>query len=234
MLRALEELESELARQRDSLEYRQTESRFNSVRAAEFSNQMRTVEARLVRMLSDSAEAAKHARRGRSRRMPGSTPGVDPDSAEQRHLEIESQRQHLRAEIEQLRHASNRFSRQAREHDEEARTIRQTMAEIQDQIKRLKKEIEKARQQERRDNKRGGGPRGGGSGGGPSQPHGSYDPYYDGGWSEGNYDTYLSGGGNGQQGSSYSSTQNQAAVKAAGHHTSHRTLKTKKTSHTKR
>lgn len=104
--------------------YRQNQERENADRAAAFESQMRNLERRLRDLLSDSAEAARHNRRGESARMPGTMPGVDPDASEQRRLQIMQQRQHLQAEISQLAYSSHQFSRQAREHADEASSRR--------------------------------------------------------------------------------------------------------------
>lgn len=152
MVHALEDLEAQLLAQQEALVYRHIEVRYNSVRASEFSNRMRALREQLVYLLSDSTEAVKHARRETSARRPGPIPGVDPDSADQRCLQIEQQRKHLKDEIDQLPQARDKFWRQAIELDEEILTIRRTVAEIQAESKRLKRDIENAEKQQCRDN----------------------------------------------------------------------------------
>lgn len=66
------------------------------------------------------------------------------DSADQRRLQIEQQRKHLRDEIDELPRARDRFWQQAIELGEDVLTIRRTVAEIQAKSKRLKRVIEKA------------------------------------------------------------------------------------------
>lgn len=150
MVRALEELEAQLLAQQEALVSRHIELRYNSVLAGEFSNRMRSLREQLVHLLSDSAEAVKHARRDTSARLPGPIPGVDPDSADQRRLQIEQQRKHLRDEIDELPRARDRFWHQAFELDEEILTIKQTVAEIQAESKRLRKVVEISDQQQYR------------------------------------------------------------------------------------
>lgn len=137
MVRALEDLEAQFLAQQEALASRHIKLRYNSVRASEFSNRMRALREQLVDLLSDATEAVKHARRGTSARRPGPIPGVDPDSAHQRHLQIEQQRKHLRDEINELPRARDRFWHQAIELEDDILTIRLTVAEIQSERKRL-------------------------------------------------------------------------------------------------
>lgn len=152
MVRALEDLEAQLLAQQEALVYRHIEVRYNSVRASEFRNRMRALREQLVYLLSDSTEAVKHARRETSTRRPGPIPGVDPDSADQRRLQMEQQRKHLKDEIDELPQARDKFWRQAVELDEEIVTIRRTVAEIQAESNRLRRGIENAEKQQCRDN----------------------------------------------------------------------------------
>lgn len=144
MVRALEDLEAQLLAQQEALVSRHIEMRYNSVRASEFSNRMRALHEQLVDLLSDATEAVKHARRGTSARRPGPVPGVDPDSAAQRRLQIEQQRKHLRDEIDELPRARDRFWHQAIELEEDILTIRRTVAEIQSERKRLRRGFDTA------------------------------------------------------------------------------------------
>lgn len=152
MVRALQALEAQLLAEQEVLVSHHIEMRCNSVRASEFSNRMRALREQLVDLLSDSAEAVKHARRGTSARLPGPVPGVDPDSADQRRLQIEQQRRHLRDEIDELPRARDRFWHQAIELDEEILTIRRTVAEVQSKSRCLKRDIEKVEEQQCGDN----------------------------------------------------------------------------------
>lgn len=148
MVRALEDLESELLVQQEALVSRRIELRYNSVRASESSTRMCALREQLVYLLSDSTEAVKHARRDTSARRPGPVPGIDPDSADQWCLQIEQQRKHLRDEIDKLPQARDRFSRQADELDEEIQTIRRTVAEVHAESTRLKRGMEEAENQQ--------------------------------------------------------------------------------------
>ncbi|KAG6355181.1 hypothetical protein INS49_004262 [Diaporthe citri] len=152
MVRALEDLEAQLLAQQEALVSRHVGLRYNSALASQFSNRMLALREQLVDLLSDSAEAVKHARRGTSARRPGPVPGVDPGSADQRRLRIEQQRKHLRDEINELPQARDRFWHQAIGLDEQILTIRRTVAETQVESKRLKRHIEKAEKQQCRDN----------------------------------------------------------------------------------
>lgn len=141
MIRVLEDVEAQILAQQEAIVSRHIESRYKSVRASEFSDRMRALREHL---LSDVTEAVKHARRGTSARRPGPVPGVDPDSADQRRLQVEQKRRHLRDEIDELPRARDRFWNQAIELEEDIFTIRRTVAEIQAESKRLRRELDTA------------------------------------------------------------------------------------------
>lgn len=198
MLHALEELESRLAAQQEALSYTRTESRYNSVRVGEFHSQMSTLPGQLVDMLSDSAGAARHARRGTSIRQPGPLPanllGLDTDCEGKRRVRVVAQRRHLRDEIEELRQAEDLFSRQAGELDGEVGAVGQAMEEIHAEVERLRSGVEEGERRQCCDDKQAGGEGigGGGSlGGGLPRPEASSDLDNGGGWSGGSYEEFL-------------------------------------------